>query len=69
MPASLKSVMKKSDKPKRSYRKRVPLNRPLCPRCGSVMVVYTTRNGGKSTVRYWRCWRYPQCRCTAKKDE
>lgn len=69
MRASLQSVMKKGEKPKRQYRKRVPLVRPLCHKCGSPMVVYTTRSGGKSTVRYWRCWRYPACRCTAKKDE
>lgn len=49
-------------------RKRLPLLRPLCPKCGCVMTVYTTRNGGKSTVRYWRCWKYPQCSGRKKQD-
>lgn len=49
-------------------KKREPLIRPLCDKCGSVMVVYTTRKIGTSTVRYFRCWKWPKCRNTKRLD-
>ena len=35
---------------------------PVCPDCGSPMVVRTARRGNNAGSQFWGCTRYPQCR-------
>lgn len=44
--------------------KNVKHNRknPLCPRCGSAMVLRTARKGGNKGSRFWGCSKFPACR-------
>ena len=35
--------------------------RKFCPKCENEMVLKTARGTGK---QYWRCFKYPRCRCT-----
>lgn len=35
---------------------------PACPKCGSVMVPRTARNGSKAGTSFWGCPNYPNCR-------
>ncbi|MEF9415136.1 restriction endonuclease [Ralstonia sp. SM1864_UCD524_TZ4] len=38
--------------------------RPHCPRCGSVMVRRTAKQGAKMGSHFWGCVTYPECRGT-----
>lgn len=35
---------------------------PRCPRCGSLMVVRTIKNGANAGTQFWGCSTYPTCR-------
>jgi predicted RNA-binding Zn-ribbon protein involved in translation (DUF1610 family) len=35
---------------------------PMCPKCGSVMVVRTATRGSNTGNQFWGCPRYPACR-------
>lgn len=37
---------------------------PVCPRCGSAMVIRTARRGRSAGARFWGCSAYPGCRAT-----
>ena len=52
----------------RMKRKREPLIRAACPKCGhkrgGVLIVYSTHDG----CRYMRCHRWPLCKGTGKRE-
>lgn len=35
---------------------------PLCPRCGSAMVIRETMRGANAGQQFWRCSTFPKCR-------
>lgn len=35
---------------------------PVCPQCGSPMILRVSQNGTNRGNRFWRCSAYPQCR-------
>ncbi|MBZ0291283.1 MAG: DUF2726 domain-containing protein [Anaerolineae bacterium] len=35
---------------------------PVCPKCGSMMVLRTARNGANAGRQFWGCPNYPACR-------
>jgi hypothetical protein len=35
---------------------------PLCPKCGSVMVLRTAKRGDNQGGKFWGCSKYPECR-------
>ncbi|MCL6269180.1 topoisomerase DNA-binding C4 zinc finger domain-containing protein [Sansalvadorimonas sp. 2012CJ34-2] len=35
---------------------------PRCPRCASIMVRQTARQGENAGNQFWGCTRYPMCR-------
>ncbi len=37
---------------------------PICPRCGSPMVLRTARRGGAAGAQFWGCATYPRCQET-----
>lgn len=37
---------------------------PVCPRCGSPMILRTARRGAKAGDQFWGCSRYPKCQGT-----
>lgn len=37
---------------------------PLCPRCGSPMVLRTARRGAKAGENFWGCSTYPKCQAS-----
>jgi len=39
---------------------------PLCPKCGSEMVLRTAKKGPNQGEQFWGCPNYPQCRGTQK---
>ena len=39
---------------------------PLCPKCGSTMVLRTAKSGANQGERFWGCPNYPRCRGVAK---
>lgn len=39
-----------------------PAPQPACPRCGSVMVLRTARNGRHAGSQFWGCSKFPGCR-------
>jgi hypothetical protein len=43
-----------------------PDTQPLCPRCGSDMVLRTAKNGTNQGEKFWGCTKYPQCRGIVK---
>ncbi|MBL8157562.1 MAG: topoisomerase DNA-binding C4 zinc finger domain-containing protein, partial [Anaerolineae bacterium] len=38
-----------------------PVGNPLCPKCGSTMVLRTAKNGANAGNRFWGCSNYPKC--------
>lgn len=40
---------------------------PLCPQCGSAMVLRTARKGANAGSQFWGCSTYPKCRGTRPK--
>lgn len=40
---------------------------PLCPKCGSDMVLRTAKRGANAGNQFWGCERYPQCKGTTHK--
>lgn len=41
-----------------------PTAGPLCPACGSPMVIRNVRRGARAGQQFWGCSRYPKCRVT-----
>ena len=39
---------------------------PLCPKCGSQMVLRSAKNGANAGEKFWGCPNYPQCRGVIK---
>jgi restriction system protein len=37
---------------------------PVCPRCGSEMVMRKARQGAKAGQTFWGCAKFPECRGT-----
>lgn len=37
-----------------------------CPRCGSPLVLRTTKSGGRTGEQFWGCSSYPRCKITQK---
>ena len=35
---------------------------PVCPKCGSEMILRTVKNGANAGTQFWGCSGYPQCR-------
>lgn len=35
---------------------------PICPRCGSAMILRTAKKGANAGGQFWGCSRYPECR-------
>lgn len=44
------------------------MNGPLCPRCGSTMVIRTARRGPNAGGQFYSCSRFPACRGTRPID-
>lgn len=42
---------------------------PVCPRCGSAMVLRTARQGPNTGEQFWGCSTYPKCRGIVKVSE
>ena len=40
------------------------LENPICPRCGTSMVLRTARKGSKKGSQFWGCSNFPNCRMT-----
>ena len=34
---------------------------PLCPKCGSEMILRTAKNGANKGKKFWGCTNYPKC--------
>jgi restriction system protein len=41
-----------------------PPPEPLCPKCGSPMVLRTAKRGSRAGQKFWGCSKFPQCRGT-----
>ena len=41
---------------------------PLCPKCGSKMVLRTARKGSNPGAEFWGCGNYPECKYTKSKE-
>jgi restriction system protein len=41
-----------------------PTTSPVCPACGSAMVLRTANKGKRAGSQFWGCSRFPQCRKT-----
>ena len=44
--------------------KREPTEVPVCPECGSIMVLRTARKGNNAGNSFWGCPTFPKCRGT-----
>jgi len=45
------------------------MSSPICPQCGSLMVLRTAKKGPKSGEQFYGCSSYPQCKQTLRIDE
>jgi hypothetical protein len=48
--------------------KHPPSDSPICPRCGSSMLLKTAKTGAKAGGNFWGCSRFPKCRATQAID-
>lgn len=39
---------------------------PICPRCGKVMILRTTRKGSSTGSKFWGCSGFPVCKATKR---
>lgn len=55
----LKSIISNTSAPQSDVKPQAQL---LCPKCGSSMVMRTTKKGSRAGEQFWGCSRFPSCR-------
>ncbi len=46
-----------------------PQANPICPKCGSAMVLRTAKKGANAGGQFWGCQRYPACKGVANRPK
>jgi len=52
----------KVEKPAHSYDTEIQSSTPLCPKCGSEMILRTVKSGTNQGDQFWGCSNFPRCR-------
>lgn len=66
--AELKQIINRVQPPSVQEKKILSMTGQLCPKCGSLMVMRTARQGASAGKSFWGCSSYPQCRGTVAID-
>lgn len=48
-------------------RKKIRKKGPICPNCGSALVLRIAKNGSQAGAEFWGCSGYPECKYTKSK--